>query len=398
MRITANLFSSYIGEENRIYEQFCGIRDADLNRKNGIILYDFFAVAGGAERLTLLLAQTLRNVDLCVGYLVKDAISDQELKGLSCYYLTSQCDSPGWRSIKLSRAFRRRTEFLSRYEWVLYSGTVAPLAVKNHQQGLNLLYCHTIPRFAYDLERYYTKVLSGWKVPFFKALVVYTRKYYETAISKMDTIIVNSENVRKRLKTYIGLDSRVIHPPCETEKYQWLGQGGYYLSTARLENFKRVEIIIRAFRKMPDRKLIVTSGGSEENRLRGLAQGAPNIIFTGWTSEKDLAGLMGNAIASIYIPIDEDFGMSPVESMAAGKPVIGVREGGLLETVADGQTGFLIPPNPSEEELIEAVQKMGPKTALEMRNACEVRARQFDKSIFIKKIFALLESFEGLKF
>jgi len=373
------------------------MRNADLSGKKGIILYDFFAVAGGAERLILLLAQALKNVDLCVGYRVPGAISDKEIAGTRCYFLTSQCETPAWRTIKLMRAFASKTEFLSRYEWVLFSGTVAPVAVKNHQEGRNLLYCHTIPRFAYDLKDYYLNLLPGWQRPFFRALIKYTRPRYEAAVTKMDLIIVNSENVRKRLKTHIGLDSQVIHPPCETGKFQWLGQDGYYLSTARLENFKRVEMIIRAFLRMPDKKLVVTSGGSELNRLRRLAQDAPNIIFTGWTSEDELLKQMGNAIASIYIPIDEDFGMSPVESMAAGKPVIGVREGGLLETVVDGETGFLLPPNPAEEDLIEAVQKMGTKTALAMRGACEARAPRFDKKIFVEKISAVLRSFEGLK-
>jgi len=99
---------------------------------------------------------------------------------------------------------------------------------------------------------------------------------------------------------------------------------------------------------------------------------------------------MGNAIASIYIPIDEDFGMSPVESMASGKPVIGVREGGLLETVIHGETGLLVSPDPSEEDLIKAVREMGAKTALGMRGICEARARRFTKEIFVDEISAVL--------
>jgi glycosyltransferase involved in cell wall biosynthesis len=361
-----------------------------LTNKKGIILYDFFAVAGGAERVMLLLAKAFNNVDLCLGYRDANGIPDKETAGIKCYELSKKCDMPPWRIIKLTRAFVSKTVFLSGYEWALFSGTIAPMAVKNHQEGRNLLYCHTIPRFAYDLKDYYMNLIPWWQRPLLKALVKYTRPRYEAAVSKMDTIMVNSENVQKRLKTHIGLDSQVIYPPCETGKFQWLGQDGYYLSTARLENFKRVEMIIRAFLQMPDKKLVVASGGSELDRLRRLAQDSPNIIFTGWTNEEELLKLMGNAIASIYIPIDEDFGMSPVESMAAGKPVIGVREGGLLETVVHGETGFLIPSNPSEEDLIEAVQKMGLKTARTMRDACEARAAQFDKKIFVEKMYAVL--------
>jgi len=354
-------------------------------------LHDYFAVVGGAERLIMTLAQALDNMDLCVGYRDVNEIGHPEMKQTKCYVLSTKCDIPPWRIIKLLRAFGSKTKFLSDYKWALYSGIVAPVAVENRLHGRNLLYCHTIPRFAYDLKEYYLNLIPKWQQPLLKGLIRYMKPRYEAAVSKMDKIMVNSENVRKRLQTYLGVDSQVIYPPCETGKFQWLGQDGYYLSTARLENFKRVEIIIRAFLQMPDKKLVVTSGGTELDRLRRLAQDAPNIIFTGWMSEEKLRTLMGNAIASIYIPIDEDFGMSPVESMAAGKPVIGVREGGLLETVVHGETGFLIPPDPSEEDLIEAVQKIGAKTFLGMRGACEARARQFDKEIFLDKISAVLQ-------
>jgi glycosyltransferase involved in cell wall biosynthesis len=361
-----------------------------LDDKKGIILYDFFSVMGGAERLTLLLAQALKNVDLCVGYRVSGAISDKEIAGIRCYSLTSQCETPAWRTVKLMRAFGSKTKFLSRYEWVLFSGSTAPIAVKNHPSGRNLLYCHTIPRFAYDLERYYMDLLPLWQRPAFKALVTYTRKRYEAAISKMDTILVNSENVRKRVKKFIGLDSRVVYPPCDTGTFQWYGQDGYYLSTARLENFKRVDMTIKAFLKMPDRKLVITSGGSDLARLRRIAQAAENITFTGWIGENELRSLMGNAIATIYVPKDEDFGMSPVESMAAGKPVIGVREGGLLESVIHGETGLLVRPEPVEDDIIEAVQQMDARTALSMRGACEEQARRFEKGVFLEKMKEIL--------
>ncbi|MBN1276035.1 MAG: glycosyltransferase, partial [Deltaproteobacteria bacterium] len=187
-----------------------------------------------------------------------------------------------------------------------------------------------------------------------------------------------------------GLDSKVVYPPCETDNFRWYGQDGYYLSTARLENFKRVDVIVRAFLEMPDQKLIVTSGGTELDRLKKIADGAGNIKFTGWTGEDELHRLMGNATATIYIPKDEDFGMSPVESMAAGKPVIGVKEGGLLESVINGETGALLRPDPCEEDVVDAVRHMDPKTALDMRRACEKQAVRFDKKIFLEKMKRIL--------
>lgn len=143
---------------------------------------------------------------------------------------------------------------------------------------------------------------------------------------------------------------------------------------------------------MPDRRLIVASGGSELEDLKRLADEAKNIYFTGWLPDRDLAEIVGNAIATLYIPIDEDFGISPLESMAAGKPVIGVAEGGLTETVLPEETGILVDPDPAVSDIIAAVRRMTPELALSMRDACEQRAALFGRAIFIRRIREALEA------
>ena len=133
----------------------------------------------------------------------------------------------------------------------------------------------------------------------------------------MDVIIANSKNVQTRIKKYLNLDSIIIHPPVDVDRYNWIDQKDYYLSTARLEPYKRVESIVLAFMQMPEKKLIVASGGSDHRRLEGMAADYPNITFTGWCTDEQLSKLIGETIATLYFPMDEDFGMSPVESMAA---------------------------------------------------------------------------------
>ena len=352
----------------------------------GIILYDYIAPQGGAERVVIALLKALRGTDLCVGYKHPGGISDAIPPNIRCYPIATPCKVPAWRSLRLSKAFLRKTSFLSRYDWVLYSGTVAPLAVRNHPHGRNLYYCHTIPRFAYDLYDYYLSSLAPWERPIFNCFAAFTRRRYAAAVSKMETIIVNSRNVSRRMETYLRLQSQIVHPPCDVDFFKWLGQDDYYLSTARLEIFKRVDLVVEAFKQMPDKKLVVTSGGQELARLKSLAGNAKNIVFTGWTSEEALRKLVGKAIATIYVPMDEDFGMSPVESMAAGKPVIGVTEGGLLETVLHQKTGLLINANPSPEDLIHAVKQMDAPTARAMRNDCEIQAARFHTRVFTEKM------------
>jgi glycosyltransferase involved in cell wall biosynthesis len=139
---------------------------------------------------------------------------------------------------------------------------------------------------------------------------------------------------------------------------------------------------VEAFRQLPDLQLVVASGGSEQQRLQRLAEDAPNIRFTGWLEAGTLSQLIGQCIGTLYVAKDEDFGMSPVDSMAAGKPVIGVAEGGLLETLKDGETGYLIQPPLSVAKLIASVRSLSPQRALQMRTACERRAQQFSKARF----------------
>jgi glycosyltransferase involved in cell wall biosynthesis len=366
-----------------------------LANGKGIVLYDFLLVRGGAERLTLTLVRGLEDVDLCVGYRAPERVPDGELEGINCIDLAAATNIAGWRSIKVMRAFRYRTRFLSEYDWVLYSGTNAPLAVYNHPNGANILYCHTLPRFVYDLREYYLERYPRLLRPALKGLMSYVKPRYEAAVARMDLIIVNSENVRQRMRRYLNRDSIVINPPCDTDKFVWRGQSDYYVSSARLECFKRVDVIVDAFLRMPDKRLIVASGGSESARLRRLAARADNIQFAGWLDDAALQDLMGHSIATIYIPKDEDFGMSPVESMAAGKPVIGVAEGGLLETVVDGETGTLLRPNPDADDVIEAVQYLTAERALQMRYACESRAALFSRDRFLSRMREVIYGVRG---
>ncbi|MFM8590855.1 MAG: glycosyltransferase, partial [Limnohabitans sp.] len=140
----------------------------------------------------------------------------------------------------------------------------------------------------------------------------------------------------------------------------------------------------------PGRSLVVGSGGSELQRLEALAAGAPNIRFTGWCDEAALQDLLGRCRAVVYVPRDEDFGISAVEAMAAGKPVLGVAEGGLLETVVHGQSGWLMAPDEHPETLMEGVRQLEALNPPSLRTACETRAGQFDEAIFVQRMQALL--------
>lgn len=366
------------------------MKEYSADAGKGAVLYDFLLVKGGAEAVTIDLSASLKNCALCVEYINEEFLDDLSQRQIDFRTLGKHTTVLGWQTIKGIYNFKCKTGFLKNYDWVIYSGSNAPVAVHNQKKGRKYLYCHTIPRFAYDLKNYYLDRAVWWQIPLFILLVTVVRRSYEAALKNMDVILVNSANTRDRLLKYTGYDATVVYPPVHTDSYKWGGQGDYYLSTARIESFKRVRLIVEAFRKMPSKKLIVASGGSELDQLRALARDSPNITFTGWLTKERLAELVAGAIATIYMPMDEDFGMSPVESMAAGKPVIGVMEGGLLETVIPGETGILVSKNPTQENVMEAVEQMSPEFALSLRKNCEKQAEKFSVSSFLSNINGLL--------
>lgn len=352
----------------------------------GAVLHDYFAVREGGGRLALTLA-TRWGWPAIGGFVSEEISFRSEWPGVDLRELGVR---PGFRprqSLSLERSWRK---YKCPARTLVYSGTYAPIAVATHTEARNVLYCHTPPRFMYDERDYYLATIPWWQRPALAVLVRYLRPRYEEAVARMDRIVVNSRNVQWRVERYLGRESTVVHPPCDVARYRWREPEGYYLSTARLEVLKRVDLVVKAFKQMPEKRLVVVSDGPERPGLEALAGDAANISFAGEVGDARLVELIGGCIATIYVPRDEDFGMSPVESMAAGKPVIGVAEGGLLETVVAGETGVLVPANPGIDDLVEAVRGLSVDRAYTMASACKERAQYFSTDKFIEGMRAVV--------
>lgn len=352
------------------------------------IVHDYFSIRGGGERLALVLANNL-HADLYCGYRTLESYDESDFKGK-----VSSLDIPKYfrnnpmlRLIFLCWSFYRLSKKIRKYDVRIFSGIFSLFSAPAKKDGtLNVYYCHTPPRFLYDKKLYYQeKVPLFLKWPYSILVWIYA-KFYHFHISKMDIILTNSVTTQERIDKYLKRKSTVVHPPVDTKIFTWKGQKPYYLSTARLAPLKRVSMIVEAFLKMPTKQLIVASGGEDLEKLKLLAKDAVNIEFRNWVDEGQLQTLIGEAIATIYLPRDEDFGMSPVESMAAGKPVIGVAEGGLRETIINGRTGVLLPKEFKVEDICNAVEEMDANTARSMKAGCIKRASEFEQSIFLSKI------------
>ena len=352
-----------------------------------LIVHDYFAIRGGGERLVLTLAKAL-DADVLCGFKTTDSYDDAAFPSrVNNLEIPGFLRRPGLRAAALSARFTLAKAVVTPHSLRVFSGVASVFAAPERGVGRNVFYCHTPPRFLYDQrDRFADRTadpVRRWALERF-------RQGYEAAVGRMDLIIANSATVQERIRTYLGRESTIVYPPCDLSAYRWIEQGDYYLSTARLAPLKRVDAIVQAFLAMPDKKLVVASAGEELERLRRLAGDAPNIEFLGWVSDTQLQSLIGGAIATLYVPVEEDFGMSPVESMAAGKPVIGVAEGGLRETIVDGATGTLLQPGFTVDDIIAAVSAMSPHQAMSMRAACEARAELFSEDRFLEAMRALL--------
>lgn len=352
-----------------------------------IVIHDYLQVNGGAERLVLTAARALSGSRLVVSGVYPDFAASADVGDVD---VEVQGEQLNWlpRVVRALMVFGCPGRPRLDADVVLYSGIYAPLAVRRQVSGRRIYYCHTPPRFAFDRREEYLERAPRLARPMLARVFDHYRTAYCRAVRSMDLVLTNSRHMQARLERDLGIQARVLYPPIDTQGLSYLGQAGYYLSVGRLEPNKRVERIVRAFLSLPDRQLVVTSGGSQLAELKRLVGTAPNIRFTGWINDAQLGELIGNAVAVLYLPRDEDFGMSAVEAMAAGKPVIGVADGGLKETVIDGETGILLDADPTPSAIAEAVARLTAERAAAMRAACEHRAQAFSRERFINELTA----------
>ncbi len=191
-----------------------------------------------------------------------------------------------------------------------------------------------------------------------------------------------SHNVRNRIWKYYGRTAKVLYPPIFLNKYHFLECGDFYLCVSRVDKWKRIELIVEAFREMPDKKLIIA--GKIYPSYQDLVKNSPeNVRFTGSISDDELQTLYATCRGFITMAIDEDYGLTPLEAMASGKAVIAACEGGYMETVVDGYTGYLI--SPEVNEIKNALLKVDASPDI-FREASQKRVTSFDYYLFKEEV------------
>ncbi len=210
-----------------------------------------------------------------------------------------------------------------------------------------------------------------------------------SASKRTDQWIAISNTVADRIKKYYRTDPKVIYSPAEIDNIKPTGRKSenFYLVVSRLSPYKKVDLAVEAFNKN-GKKLVIVGEGSEQARLQKIAKS--NIQFLGFLSDQKVASLMSEAKALIF-PGEEDFGLTPIESMAAGRPVIAYKKGGVTETVIDGKTGIFFD-KPNANSLNDAINILEKTYERFSVDACRKQAEKFSWEKMAKVALQVFEN------
>ncbi len=269
---------------------------------------------------------------------------------------------------------------LSAYDVVISSSHAFAVNVRPREDATHVCYCHTPLRYAWMPETEAGRVRGAYGLGL-RALRGWLRDVDTKASARPDVYVANSEAVRQRIRRFYGRDATVIHPPVDVDDFdpQAEKEPGHFLWTHRLVAYKKPEVVVEAFRDLPYRLTMVGVGPLEE-RLRSILP--PNVELRGWVSRDELARLYAQASGFIHVG-EEDFGITMVEALAAGTPVLALDRGGAPDIVRSDQDGLLVD-RADAPTIRNAVSRIA--TTSWDRAALASRARLFSKQRFVERL------------
>ncbi len=274
--------------------------------------------------------------------------------------------------------------------------------IRNRNERV-LWYCHTPLREVWDLYDYRMSLRKFWQKPIYVVGAGLVRRMDRRVTKDIEFIFANNKIVKERLAKYLNRpDSVVLNGGIEYETFRNEDDDKYFFYPSRFSPNKRQDFAIRAFeifrKKHPNYKLILSGSVSRDplylnyyKKLVKMASGSKGVLLLTDVDEERLRDFYARCTAVVYVPVNEDYGLVPLEAQASGKPVIAINEGGPMETVVNAKTGFLIN---NEKELAEAMEHIAshPARAKEMGQAGISRIR---KSYSWNRFFEVFD--EGLK-
>ena len=280
------------------------------------------------------------------------------------------------------------------YDLVLSSSHAVAKSVRVPAGALHVCYCFTPMRYVWDLYDDYFGPRSGLATRLLMPPVAaWLRRWDRRTAAGVDQFVAISRFVADRIRRAYGRDADVIYPPVDVSRFRVdEAPGEFYLVVSALTPYKRVDLAVEACNRL-GRRLVVVGTGPEDRRLRALA--GPTVELLGWRDDAQTAELYARCRALLFPPL-EDFGITPLEAMAAGRPVIAFGEGGARETVVppgEGEppTGLFFA-RQTVEDLVDAIRRFEASAHQFEPKALRRRAEAFDRPLFRERMHAYLRA------
>jgi len=350
------------------------------------LVHDFLLDVRGAERVFLALCDLFPEADLFTAVYDERGTEGRfaDRRPATSFLQRTRPNARTFRALLPLYPYAMEALDLRGYDLVISSSSAWAHGVIADADAIHLCYCHNPFRYAWNAREV---TLSKYD-PLRRAVLGFVfqrwRQWDWIAAQRVDFYAANSETTRKRVKRYFGREADVLYPPVETTRFAPGPVGSDYVVLSELMPHKRIDLAVEAFSEL-QLPLTVVGNGPDARRLRRIA--GPSIRFTGRVSDDEAAALLSSAKA-LVVTATEEFGIAAVEAQAAGRPVIALNEGGVRETVVEGETGVFFE-RPEPASLVEAVRGFDP-LAVDPQ-ACVDNAARFDVSHFRHGLRALVE-------
>ncbi len=318
------------------------------------LVHDYLSQDGGAERVLKAMHEMWPSAPIFVLFHDKKKLPDFENADVRESFLARL---PGGRSQYqwyLSwMPLATESHNLKNFDVVLSTSSVFAKGVITSPNTLHISYCHTPPRFLWADNYQYVEDLPHNKLikSFLPRLIHKLRIWDRLSVDRVDHFIANSQTVQNRIAKYYRREADIIEPPVDVHHFTPSSNiGNYFVAGGRLVPYKRINMVVQVFNRLKY-PLKIFGIGPELEKLKNFAK--PNIEFLGRISDQTKAELLSHARAFIH-PQLEDFGITPIEAMASGRPVIAYGGGGATETVVAGETGSFFSEQ-TWESLLDAV-------------------------------------------
>ncbi|MDA1061243.1 MAG: glycosyltransferase [bacterium] len=359
-----------------------------LSQAKVALVFDWMTNPGGAEKVNLVLHRMFKDAPIFTSIFNPDKLPGFEKALVHTSFIQTLPFAKTRHQLYLGlMPYAYELFDLSDYDIVISSSHACAKGVITKPETLHLCYCHTPMRYAWDDWHSY---ISDYKMnPLFKRFakkrIHKIRMWDRLSADRVDHFIANSTTTQKRIKKYYKRDSEIVHPMIKADNYKSAKHKNYFLAVGRLTPYKRFDLIVDTFNKM-GLPLKIVGTGIMENELRMKAN--DNIEFLGYTNEKHLQILYSECEALIF-PQLEDFGITPLESMASGRPVIAYNKGGALDTVIEGKTGIFFDKQ-DENSLRKGILEYQKTKGNFRSKTLQAHAAKFDEKEFKKNFMNVL--------